>query len=1743
MQKLWMRLAALTLATALSILLAATSSPAVEGMARARPAQPGLEIRLQRASFDPLAGMPALPSGLVRNAPPAGATTYYLVQFRGPIEAAWRADLERQGAVVIDYVPQFAYIVRMDGMAASRVQDLEAVRWVGLYQPAYRLSTDLDAVIAEAEPGKRAALLVRSFPGEPADALAGKLKAAGAEIQAVSDDSGGGTLFQIECPAASIDAVAQLDAVAWLEPEAEPHLDNAVARSNLIFGKDAVEADLGLYGAGQVVVVGDTGVSTGNASTMHPDFQGHFYQGSTGGGSCTSWSDYYGHGTHVAGSVLGNGLMDGSNPAAHSYGGTNAGIAPEAGLWAWAFCDDWSGLPDLDPYNDYFGVMYGDSSTVRVNTNSWGYEATPGTYDSFSRETDRFIWDHPDMVVLFAASNDGVDGNGDGIVDSGSLGVPAGAKNVVTVGASEDYRMTGGYNPGGACSTWGSCWPSDYPANPVNNDRLSDDPLGMVAFSSRGPTLDGRLKPDVVAPGSNVVSTRYQGGSADPLWGVYNEWYSYCGGTSMATPLAAGASAIVREFYQTMYGLNPSAALVKATLINGARDMTPGQYRDEVPNGSKDDVLRRPDINQGWGRIDLPSSLVYTLPHTLWFEDGEAPLETGEEYVTYLTVIGDEHPLRVTLAWADYPGTEATNGALVNDLDLEVLAPGGMTYYGNDRIGDGLLDGDVDHVNNVEGVDLVPVPGHYTIRVNAYNTPQGPQAFALVVSADLGSVGHLQGTVYDGTVGGGLAAASLQMVTGTVEYGTTTEASGTYSLPMAADTYTVSAWKYGYSLQTVTNVAVISGTITTQDFTLTQMPPYSLTGCVTDATTGQPLSTTISILGPFGDLVAGTTAPQTTGCYDLSLPGGPYTVRAESRLHGTGSAAVNLAANTVQDFALTATTTDGLLWGHITNVASGDPVEGATVEVTPGGTSTTSAADGGYEVQVAPGTYTVTVSAPLYSTVTESDVTIPQSNLVQRDYGLPTAHMVLLPPGGVAVSLRAGQEVTATLVISNSGQGGLDFEVAERSEGFQPAVAGEEVLVVNRISDDAAADLEAALATLGHSYVEVDDTTFQGTTVDDLLTYDLIVWAGSTGSVSGSADNANEVQLMAYLDAGGALLQADNDLGYFRHGSNYYDNYLHAVYGLDDATDTDSSPQWIEGLDLMAPLMVDLTTDPYPDGVAPRDASAVPVFEAEAPADANYPWVGLAVAGGAYRVAYLAFDFQYVAGADVQAELVERAYDWLANTDVPWLATDPISGSVPPGEVVSVTLTCQPDLLAAPGTYQARLRIKSNDPGAQPWTEYPVEMYVLPPKPVLSLAKTPSADRIDAGMTLSYTIVVSNDGGPATGVVISDSLPANTILSWIGAGGAPDGDDVVWSDLTLPTSSTVSVTYGVTVSCVTSGTEIVNDHYQVIATEWPTPTLGASVIVTAATEGPQAGFGYGPLPPLVDWPVQFFNQSENALVYEWDLGDGEHTSVAEPVHVYGSPPAEYTVVLTASNGCDSDVAEAQLSVGNYALAAGPLDQSSSGDAGQVVRYTLAVTNTGTLSDVVGLSLAMVAWPTELSTDSLALEAGDSATVIVSVTVPLDVPGDSQDTVRVSIDSLLDPRPAPAPAEATLTTTSNPTYSVRLGPASATLAAGAGQTVTYTLVVTNTSNVVDVISFSRVQPGWPTSFSLESQSIAAGGWRTLEVYVTVPPGITGGEQDVATIRATGSGGHADVVLTTVTGQRRVYLPLVVRNNGP
>ncbi len=695
-------------------------------------------IRLQVGTFIPTAGEGLnVPADLNSEGAATDGSGYYIVQFAGPVQEVWKVAVEKAGGTIFDYVPDFAFIVRMDTAARAAVTALPDVAWIGPYQPAYKLSPDLDGSTGMLD------LVVQTFPDTAISDLSGQMGASGAQVADASASAAGGVI-RLQIDAAQLSALAGIPAVRWIEPFYERELFNDVARGNAIMGAETAWSSLGLYGQGQIVAVADTGLDTGSLSTLHQDFRGNPTSSSGTNriiatyalGRTNNWSDSCrtggvndgGHGTHVSGSVLGNGCRSGSS-GLPGYTGSYAGMAPQAGLVMQSVMDSRCGLDGLPTdLNTLF--TQARNAGARIHTNSWG-AAVAGQYTTDSRNTDLFTWNNKDATILFSAGNEGIDANSDGFIDLDSIGAPGTAKNAITVGASENNRATGGYNPGGACSTWGTCWPSDYPAEPIKSDPLSSNPGGMVAFSSRGPTDDGRIKPDVVAPGSNILSTKSQDAYVSGGWGAGpNGYYQYMGGTSMATPLTAGALALIRQFYTDVKGVTPSGALLKATVINSATDLYPGQYASPLEHNP-----RLPNFAQGWGRVNVASAISSSRK----FQDvADADgVSTGASQSYHYSVC-TASALKISLVWTDYPGATVAARELVNDLDLVITAPDGTSYRGNVFSGGwSATGGSADRVNNVEGAYFqTPTPGDWTVAVSGYNIPNGSsgkQGYALVV--------------------------------------------------------------------------------------------------------------------------------------------------------------------------------------------------------------------------------------------------------------------------------------------------------------------------------------------------------------------------------------------------------------------------------------------------------------------------------------------------------------------------------------------------------------------------------------------------------------------------------------------------------------------------------------------------------------------------------------------------------------------------------------------------------------------------------------------------------------------------------------------------------------------------------------------------------------------------------------------------------------------------------------------------
>jgi subtilisin family serine protease len=623
----------------------------------------------------------------------------WIVRFTGPVRETEKEQLSDLDCRIEDYIPDFAFLVTMNDRTRQEVERLSFVQGVARYKPEHKIRKKfgekinriLEQTALQGRPGvdQSAKILVRVDSAEGLMSLLSAVHAQKGEIIDLGHD-----VAAVRLTAGAVSRIAELEEVLWIEEAADLRLFNDTAgwtiQSSTPYSTPIWER--GIRGQGQIVGIGDTGLDY-DMPWFHDLVNNPIGPAHRKVVAYTPYADDYdgdfGHGTHVACTVAGNRTpVDGLSEA--------NGMAPGARLFVQDITpgEQTAVYPPSD-----LGLLFATpySAGARLHTNSWG--AVTNLYETYARSADRFMWEHKNFLAFFANGNAG---SGDSTV-----GTPATAKNAVSVGATE---------------------------NGLNAENLA-------SFSSNGPTADGRIKPTVTAPGVAIVSA-----DSDGLKESFNNGTIAYSGTSMATPVVAGAAALVRQYYlngywpfgtaNAAYGFEPSAALVKATLINSGRNMT-GEYTDGPI----------PSRGQGWGRISLADTLHF-FPDDNYLEvaDVKAGLSTGTSWSRRYFSTGDQY-LKVTLVWTDYPGIEGAAKALVNDLDLQVITPDGTIFLGN-VFADGLsvTGGTADRLNVEEQVYIsTRQSGDYTVRVSGYNVPFGPQPFAVVVTGAVGisSIGFI----------------------------------------------------------------------------------------------------------------------------------------------------------------------------------------------------------------------------------------------------------------------------------------------------------------------------------------------------------------------------------------------------------------------------------------------------------------------------------------------------------------------------------------------------------------------------------------------------------------------------------------------------------------------------------------------------------------------------------------------------------------------------------------------------------------------------------------------------------------------------------------------------------------------------------------------------------------------------------------------------------------------------------------
>ncbi len=691
----------------------------------------------------------------------------YVVQTTGPMSASQILELADLGLRITNTLGPNQYRMRGESAAdAATLKTKPFVTSVAIYGADQKIDAALMSapapttiLAAGAGPVSIRTLVQLDTQSDPA-----ATKEQIAQIGKVIESTTRRVLAEI--PVDRLAEVAALHGVLAIEPEPENRLHNNVARG--LIHVDTVAAAVGLDGGGEIVGVSDSGVDNGNNdATILADFRGRIVNiratVNKAAFGVSDGADLNNHGTHVCGSILG----DGSNS-----NGNIRGMAPVARLTMLSMGpNNGTGLNvPADLVADLFTDAYADGA--RLHSNSWGdpRPVVAGKYNALATDVDEFMRDHRDILILFAAGNAGP--------NASTVSPPGTAKNCLTVGASESQRplpATIHINPNLQDDDFNVATPKVNVPLQLPTGTQADNPDDIAGFSSRGPTNDAgdsRIKPDLVAPGTFILSCRSSVSTADvgpdglnpsptfyaddkdgvathaeavgrglpgaPFFGTWNENtpdapagsgpiyqqnYIYDSGTSMATPITAGATALLRQYLRQRRGIaSPSGALIKALLINGAT----------VPAGQSN----VPDNTRGFGWVNMENTIRPAPTGQQSFADDiQLAVATGDVRHIQVQLADPTQPFRVTMAYTDHPGK-----GIQNQLYLRVITPAAVT-----------IDGDVTAFptvsNNVQRVHIdTPAPGVYTIEVHGVDVthgisallPQLRQDFALAVINGVG---------------------------------------------------------------------------------------------------------------------------------------------------------------------------------------------------------------------------------------------------------------------------------------------------------------------------------------------------------------------------------------------------------------------------------------------------------------------------------------------------------------------------------------------------------------------------------------------------------------------------------------------------------------------------------------------------------------------------------------------------------------------------------------------------------------------------------------------------------------------------------------------------------------------------------------------------------------------------------------------------------------------------------------------
>ncbi len=589
--------------------------------------------------------------------------THLLIQFFEIPSDQEKQDLATQGITLLSYLPNNAYFAAVKNKISVKDLNTKNIRYLSLVKDTWKISPYIQqnkfpsfAITKD----NQVVLLVKYFDDVALDTIREKDMHILNKIKTIN-------ALVIKTTKENIPFIAKQDTVQWIQPYPGPEQDELDESRNTIHADEAV-TQFNVSGLGSKVLLYESGFPY-----AHPDLVGRFFRADP---NCYS-SD---HATHTAGIIMGNGSIN------YKY----HGLAPAALIYD--YCYDSSAIN----YNDVTGIEqdYQDGITtydIDVASNSWG---TP-----VSDPNCQWMGDYEAKAALF-----------DSFV-TGSLG-----KKFPIGFSAGNERDAGdcGYDPKHPNNNYYTLNPPKPAKNIITVGATNSNDDSMTSFSSWGPTDDGRIKPELVAPGAQSV----------PDYGITapsgTTKYTPDSGTSFAVPHVTGTIALLQEEIRKKTNRTPLPSTFKALLVNTADDLE----------------SKGPDFKTGYGRVNVLQAFS-SLKKEQIVED----VSVHRKIDGFKVTITNQTNIKVTLAWDDVPGTLNAAKELVNNIDLVALSPSGTRYYPYilDPLNPSLpATTGKDHLNNLEQVAVdTPEPGEWHIYVIGRKIPKPPQTYSIVANLPL----------------------------------------------------------------------------------------------------------------------------------------------------------------------------------------------------------------------------------------------------------------------------------------------------------------------------------------------------------------------------------------------------------------------------------------------------------------------------------------------------------------------------------------------------------------------------------------------------------------------------------------------------------------------------------------------------------------------------------------------------------------------------------------------------------------------------------------------------------------------------------------------------------------------------------------------------------------------------------------------------------------------------------------------